>query len=83
MGARTIIVLEEDDLWATNHFLVADALVPAEATTPDAPDEAFLVSTCIEHTWWVVCLRGPGLVAGERLPFRKFDPKELTKLTSR
>ena len=67
-GARTVLVLEEDDLQLTNHFRVADALVPAEATTPDAPDEVFLVSTCIEQTWWVVCLRGPGRVAGEPMP---------------
>jgi hypothetical protein len=82
-GARTVLVLEEDDSWATNHFLVADALVPAEATTPDAPDEVFLVSTGHDQTWWVVCLRGPGVVAGEPMPHSDFDPKELTKLTLR
>jgi hypothetical protein len=82
-GARTVIVLEDDDLWATNHFLVSDALAQAEATTPDAPDEAFLVSTGLERTWWVVCLRGPGVVAGEPMPHRDFNPMELTKLTSR
>jgi hypothetical protein len=53
-GARTVLVLEEDDLWLTNHFGVAEALVPAEATTPDAPDEIFLVSTGVDQTWWVV-----------------------------
>jgi hypothetical protein len=82
-GARTILVLEDDDLWWTNHFLVADALIPAEATTPDSPDEVFLVSTGLDQTWWVVCLRGPGLVAGKPMPHSDFDPKELTKLTSR
>ncbi len=82
-GARTVLVLEEDDLWATNHLLVADALVPAEATTPDAADEVFMVSTGHEQTWWAVCLRGPGPVAGEPMPHSEYDPKELTKLTSR
>jgi hypothetical protein len=82
-GARTILVLEEDDLWLTNHFRVADALGQAEATTPDAPDEVFLVTTYSQQTWWVVCLRGPGLVAGEPMPEREFDPNELRKLTSR
>jgi hypothetical protein len=82
-GARTILVLEEDDLSLTNHFRVADALSQAEATTPDAPDEVFLVSTCIEQTWWVVCLRGLRLVDGEPFPHSEFDPMELTKLTSR
>jgi hypothetical protein len=81
--ARTILVLEEEDLWLTNHFLVADALGQAEVTTPDAPDEVFMVSTGHEQTWWVVCLRGPGRVDGEPMPYRESDPKKLKKLTSR
>jgi hypothetical protein len=82
-GARTVLVLEEDDLSLTNHFLVADALLPAEATSPDAPDEVFMVSTGIDQTWWVVCLRGPGVVDDEPMPHREFDPMKLVKLTSR
>jgi hypothetical protein len=82
-GAQTVLVLEEDDLSLTNHFRVADALDRAEETTPDAPDEVFMVSTGADQTWWVVCLRGPGLVAGEPMPHGEFDPMELTKLTSR
>jgi hypothetical protein len=81
-GAKTVLILEEDDLWSTNHFRVADALVPAEATTPDAPDEVFMVSTGLDQAWWVVCLRGPGMI-GEPMPHSEFDPKELKKLTSR
>jgi hypothetical protein len=79
-GARTVLVLEDDDPWLTNHYRVADALAQAETMTPDAPDEVFLVRTDHEHTWWVVCLRGPGRVDGQPMPI---DPKELTKLTSR
>jgi hypothetical protein len=82
-GARTVLVLEEDDLSLTNHLRVADALVSAEATTPDAPDEVFMVSTGTGQTWWVICLRGPGVVDGEPMPHSEFDPMELTKLTSR
>jgi hypothetical protein len=82
-GARTALVLEANDMSLTSHLLVADALAPAEATMPDAPDEVFMVSTCVHQIWWVVCLRGPGLVAGELMPHRDFDPKQLTKLTSR
>jgi hypothetical protein len=82
-GARTVLVLEEDDLFLTNHSRVADALVPAEATTPDAAYEVFMVSTGNDQTWWVVCLRGPGLVAGEPMPHRDYRSNELTKLTSR
>lgn len=82
-GARTVLILEEDDLWSTNHLRVADALVPAEATTPDAPDEVFLVSTGLVKTWWVISLRGTGMIDGEPNPHSEFDPKELKKLTLR
>ena len=82
-GARTVLVLEANDMSLTSHLLVADALAPAEATTPDAPDEVFMVSTDLDQIWWVVCLRGPGLVAGDPMQHGEFDPKELTKLTSR
>jgi hypothetical protein len=82
-GARTVLVLEEDDLWLTNHFRVADALDRAEETMPDAPDEVFMVSTGTDQSWWVVCLRGPGLIVGEPMPHGEFDPIKLTKLTSR
>ncbi len=81
-GARTVLVLEDDDPWLTNRCRVADALDQAEAMTPDAPDEVFLVRTDHERTWWVICLRGPGRVDGEPMPPSEFDPKELTKLTS-
>ena len=83
-GARTVLVLEEDDLWLTNHQLIADALFPAEAAMPNTADEVFLVSTHIADTWWVTCLRRAGKTYyddGER--FHEFDPKELTQLTSR
>jgi hypothetical protein len=82
-GARTILVLEANDMSLTSHLLVADALAPAEATMPDAPDEVFMVSTGLDQTWWVVCLRGLGRVDGKPMPHREFNPKELTKLTSR
>ena len=82
-GARTVLVLEDDDLWLTNHFRVADALVPAEGSTPDAPDEVFLVSTGMGQTWRVVCLRGPGVVDGEPMPHTESDRMGLTKLTWR
>jgi hypothetical protein len=82
-GARTVLVLEANDMSLTSHLLVADALAPAEATMPNAPDEVFMVSTCVHQIWWVVCLRGPGLVAGDPMPHSDFDPMKLTKLTSR
>ena len=83
-GARTVLVLEENDLSLTNHQRVTDALFAAEATIPDTADEIFLVSTHIPHTWWVTCLRRAGKTYyddGER--FHEVDPAELIRLTSR
>jgi hypothetical protein len=83
-GARTVLVLEENDLSLTNHQRVADALVPAEAAIPDAADEIFLVSTHIADKWWVTCLRRAGKTYyddGER--FHEVDPATLVGLTKR
>ena len=83
-GAKTVLVLEENDLSLTNHQRVADALAPAEATMPDAADEIFLVSTHIANTWWVTCLRRAGKTYyddGER--FHEVDPATVSRLTSR
>jgi hypothetical protein len=82
--ARTVLVLEENDLSLTNHQRVADALAPAEAAMPDAADEIFLVSTHIVDTWWVTCLRRAGKTYyddGER--FYEIDPRSLATLTQR
>ena len=85
-GARTILVLEENDISLTNHQLVADAMVHAEArvVTDPPPDEVFLVSTSIPDMWHVTCLRREGknyYDDGER--FHEFQPSALMKLTKR
>jgi hypothetical protein len=37
VGAWTILILEEDDIFLTNHFNVADALAQVEASRTDRP----------------------------------------------
>ncbi len=83
-GARTVLVLEENDLSLTNHQRVADSMSLAEARMSNSPDEIFLVSTHIADLWWVTCLRREGRTYyddGER--FYEFDPRALTRLTRR
>ncbi len=83
-GARTVLVLEENDMSLTNHQLVADSMSLAEERMSDPPDEIFLVSTHIADLWWVTCLRREGKTYyddGER--FREIDPATLTRLTRR
>jgi hypothetical protein len=83
-GAKTVLVLEENDMSLTNHQRVADSMSLAEAGMTDPPDEIFLVSTHIAHMWWVTCLRREGKTYyddDER--FHQFDPAALTRLTRR
>jgi hypothetical protein len=83
-GAKTVLVLEENDLSLTNHQLVADALISAEAAMPHAADEIFLVSTSIGDRWWITCLRRAGKTYyddDER--FHEIDPTTLIGLTKR
>lgn len=83
-GAKTVLVLEENDLSLTNHQRVADALIPVEAAMPDAADEVFLVSTSIADKWWITCLRRAGKTYyddDER--FHEIDPATLIGLTKR
>jgi hypothetical protein len=44
-GARTILVLEHNDVQTTNVLVVADAYLRVIASRVDAPDETYMVST--------------------------------------
>lgn len=83
-GARSILVLEENDIQLTNAQLVADALAVAERDRDDRPDEVYLVSTSIDDLWHVTCLRREGKTYyddGER--FWPVEPATLLQLTVR
>jgi len=56
-GARTVLVLEDNDIQLTNQQVVADALLEVEQTMPDRSDEVYLVSTAVETPWWSFALR--------------------------
>lgn len=83
--AKTVLILEENDISLTNHQLVADAMARAEAGVVDPPDEIFVVSTHnLQSSWWVTCLRRDGATYyddGER--FHEYDPAALRQLTKR
>jgi hypothetical protein len=55
-GAQTILILEEDDIFLTNHFNVADALAEVEASRTDRPDEIYLLSV-FTSMWLITRLR--------------------------
>ena len=48
--------MEEDDIFLTNHFVVADTLAKVEASRPDRADEVYLLSV-LSSMWLVTRLR--------------------------
>jgi hypothetical protein len=54
-GARTVLVLEENDIQLTNHEVVTKAVLKAEETLGRAADEIYVVSTSITpwHLYFV------------------------------
>ncbi|MHB8884873.1 MAG: hypothetical protein ACYC5H_07265 [Methylovirgula sp.] len=56
-GARTVLVLEDNDIQLSNPQVIYDAYSAVEDEFSDRPDEVHLVTTIIEPTWWVHRLR--------------------------
>ena len=83
-GARTVLVLESDDIALTNFHVVRDqiAMVPAEYR--DTADDIFLVETAIDP--WLVWLMKQGGDLWPRVPTRQTpqsyrDARKLTDLS--
>jgi len=55
-GARTVLVLESDDIALTDHVLVGECLAALLPEYPDLPDEIHLVETDIDP-WTVRCMK--------------------------
>ena len=73
-GARTVLVLESNDLPLSNSVLIHEALVPALDEREDVPDEVYLVET-ISHVWFVY----PLVVGGEYWPIGFVDVMEFSE----
>jgi hypothetical protein len=85
--ARTVLVLEDNDIQLTNPARVHDTLDVLEPEFDNWPDEIHLVSTIIENPWWVHALR-----VGNRRYYEmseaedcltEFDPHQLIDVTLR
>jgi hypothetical protein len=58
-NARTILILESNDVQLTNAPKVTDAFLPIAKARPDAPDETYMVATCMSPWWaWPVLIDG-------------------------
>ena len=86
-GARSVLILEEQDIQTTNHFLVADAVQKVEGLVADKPDEIYLLSTVIENSWtlWALrvgdCVYDDLSISGDSLS--QIDPTGLVNVTGR
>ena len=86
-GARTILVLEENDIQLTNYATVAEAYLPLALGRIDRPDETYLVSSCVEpwRVWPILVgertLRD--LAVDDFVRNWEVDPTTLTSVTMR
>lgn len=51
-GARTVLALEDNDMWTTNQGIVAETYLPLTQARDDRPDETYLVSTHLGDKLW-------------------------------
>jgi len=87
-GAKSILILEDNDIQLTNHASVAQAFVPLARARDDQPDETYLVVTCV-NPWLVHPILINGLsyfdleVAAGEQPGWEVNMDELIQLTKR
>jgi hypothetical protein len=85
-GARTVLILEENDIFLTNAQVVYETLARLEPAFSNRPDEIYMVSTVVDP-WGVYALRvgnqGYYAISQTRNSLTQFDPKTLDDLTGR
>ncbi|WFU79409.1 hypothetical protein QA645_33685 [Bradyrhizobium sp. CIAT3101] len=88
-GAKTILVLEQNDIQLTNVTNVTDTYLPLAQARDDRPDETYLVASCMgPPAWWMwPILIGDrsyyDIARSDETSYWEFDPAKLTNLTNR
>ena len=85
-GARTVLVLEDNDIQLTNPQNVFDILEAVEREFSNRPDEIYLVYTVTENPWYVWALRVDHrdyILSSADQCFTEVDADSLTDLTGR
>jgi hypothetical protein len=78
-GARSILILENNDIALTNHVVVGDSVRALLKGRHDVPDEIFLVDTCVDD-WTVWSLYRDGMFwpdEGTATRYKEMNPKML------
>jgi len=85
--ARTILVMEDNDIQLTNQSVVADAFLPIAMARDDSPDETYMLMTCTQpwYAWPILIDNITYFDLADRYhPIHlEIDPAELTPLTAR
>jgi hypothetical protein len=86
--AKTILVLEQNDIQLTNPSIVADTYLPLAQQRADRPDETYLVASCMSPNWWMwPILIGDrsyyDFAKSDETSYWEFDPSKLVALTKR
>jgi len=86
-GARSVMVLEDNDLFLTNQAIVAETYLPLALARTDRPDETYLVSTSTNpwHAWPILIDNRSyfDFAKSGELPWWEIEPDGLLPLTKR
>ena len=81
-NARTVLVLEDNDIQLTNAPNVANAFLPTARSRSDAPDETYMIFTAAEPWYlWPILVRGISYF--EHSEHSEIDPNGLSAITER
>jgi hypothetical protein len=84
LDARTVFILEDNDLSLTNEAIVTVALESIEESFLYRPSEIYLVNTEIANTWRIRCLRNSEEKSCElRADLMEVNPQSLLNITGR
>ncbi|WP_332081407.1 hypothetical protein [Methylocystis borbori] len=88
MGARTVLILENTDLFLTNEEIAAHNYLDIVANCSNSPDEAYLFETGLNSRWYLWPLQiGKqtffDIYSDAKQPFGEFIPSELVSATNR
>jgi hypothetical protein len=85
--AKTVLVLEQNDIQLTNPSIVAETFLPLAQARADRPDETYLVASCLSPWYAFPVLIGEksyfDFATGDNVGLWEFDPASLEALTKR